>query len=30
LLVSHTGDALLTWVTNGAGAVVELVREGLR
>jgi uncharacterized membrane-anchored protein len=30
LLVSHTGDALIAWVTNGAGAAAELVREGLQ
>jgi len=30
LLVSHTGDALVAWVTNGASAAVELVREGLQ
>jgi uncharacterized membrane-anchored protein len=30
LLVSHTGDALVTWLTQGAAAVVELVRDGLR
>jgi uncharacterized membrane-anchored protein len=30
LMVSHTGDALVAWVTQSVGAVVDLVRDGVR